>query len=405
MSQSGIRFEDVWKKFRRGERHDSLRDLIPAMLGKLANRGRGGNSLSQDDFWAVRDVSFEVKPGECLGIIGGNGAGKSTILKLLSGILHPTMGLVELRGRIGSLIEVSAGFHPDLTGRENVFLQGAIMGMARADLRSRFDEIVEFAGVEAFIDTPVKRYSSGMNARLGFAIAVHLNPEVLLIDEVLAVGDYGFQKRAFDRVSAMAESGIPVVLVSHQLDRVVQLCSRAILLQQGSLVAEGASAEVVQSYLSGEHATARPEVNDCHFTIRRMELDPPPPVSSGDRISVKLHCERNVDAPRAGNEAIGLVFRMVANGASLAAFSTREFRAPIPDDDAFVLDFSLALNVGEGLYAFDSYVWNDHDILHRGPNVALAIAPTVVFDGLVQMMPHLSILPADGDSASIHPTF
>src|SRR6185312_4063250 len=195
---SGVRFEGVWKKFQRGEVHDSLRDLIPAVARRFV-RGKTPPALSNREFWAVRDVSFNVGMGQALGIMGPNGAGKSTILKLLTKILRPDRGIREVHGRIGMLIEISAGFHPDLTGRENVFLQGAIMGMKRVDIRRKFDEIVAFSEIEDFIDTPVKRYSSGMNARLGFAIAAHVDPDVLIIDEVLAVGDFRFQDKAFGR--------------------------------------------------------------------------------------------------------------------------------------------------------------------------------------------------------------
>ncbi len=211
MTVSRIVFDHVWKKFHRGQIHDSLRDLIPAVANRLLGRGENERELSEGDFWAVRDLSFEVMPGQCLGIIGPNGSGKSTSLKLLTRILEPTRGHCEIFGRVGALIEVSAGFHGDLTGRENVFLQGAIMGMSRADIVRKFDEIVEFSGVIDAIDTPVKRYSSGMNARLGFSIAAHLEPEVLIIDEVLSVGDLSFQERAFGRIRDLTRSGIPVV--------------------------------------------------------------------------------------------------------------------------------------------------------------------------------------------------
>ncbi|PYR53741.1 MAG: hypothetical protein DMF95_02820, partial [Acidobacteria bacterium] len=219
MSQPAVMFDGVWKKFRRGERHDSLRDLIPAIARGVLGRRRS-NDLHDEEFWAVRDVSFEVQPGEALGIIGPNGAGKSTTLKLLTKILKPTQGRCEVRGRAGALIEVAAGFHPDLTGRENVYLQGAIMGMRRAGIAKHFDEIVDFAGVHEFIDTPVKRYSSGMNARLGFAIAVNLDPEVLIIDEVLSVGDMGFQRRCVQRMREFKRNGVSIVFVSHNLQAV-----------------------------------------------------------------------------------------------------------------------------------------------------------------------------------------
>src|SRR6476661_7746469 len=184
IANASVSFRKVWKKFRYGEVHDSLRDLIPALGKRLIGRGAAARDLRSGDFWALRDVSFEVVPGEALGIIGPNGAGKSTILKLLTRIVRPTRGSCAVRGRIGALIELSAGFHPDLTGRENVFLQGSIMGMQRREIAGKFDEIVEFAGIPDFIDTPVKRYSNGMHARLGFSIAAHLDPDVLIIDEV-----------------------------------------------------------------------------------------------------------------------------------------------------------------------------------------------------------------------------
>ena len=193
-------------------------------------------------------MSFEVGPGEALGIIGPNGAGKSTILKLLSRILRPTRGTCEVRGRAGALIEVAAGFHPDLTGRENVFLQGAIMGMKRVDIERKFDEIVEFAGVSEFIDTQVKRYSSGMNARLGFAIAAHLDPDVLLIDEVLSVGDAAFQDRCVDRMRELIKRGIPLVFISHNLPAVLELCTRAIVIDHGTVKFDGDPAAAVQEY-------------------------------------------------------------------------------------------------------------------------------------------------------------
>ena len=189
-----ILFDNVSKKFRRGERHDSLRDLVPSLVAR-AFKKPSADQLSDQEFWALRNVSFGVDAGQALGIIGGNGAGKSTSLKLLTRILRPTSGRASLKGRVGALIEVAAGFHPDLTGMENIFLQGAIMGMKRSETTARLEEIIEFAGVGPFINTQVKRYSSGMNARLGFSIAAHLRPDVLVIDEVLSVGDMAFQQK------------------------------------------------------------------------------------------------------------------------------------------------------------------------------------------------------------------
>lgn len=248
MAAASVVFDGVWKKFRLGERHDSLRDLIPAAIGKVFGSGPGNQELTEREFWAVHDVSFEVRPGEALGIIGPNGAGKSTILKLLTRILKPTRGRCAVTGRAGALIEVAAGFHPDLTGRENVFLQGAIMGMKRTEIARKFDEIVEFAGVSEFIDTPVKRYSSGMNARLGFAIAAHLDPDVLLIDEVLSVGDAAFQDKCVDRMRELIKRGIPVVFISHNLPAILDLCTRAIVIDHGTVHFDGSPAQAIQQY-------------------------------------------------------------------------------------------------------------------------------------------------------------
>jgi lipopolysaccharide transport system ATP-binding protein len=242
-------FDHVWKKFRRGERHDTLRDLIPATAKRLFRRSHKDELQNEQEFWALNDVSFEVSPGEALGIIGPNGAGKSTTLKVLTRILRPTRGTTLVRGRVGALIEVAAGFHPDLTGRENVFLQGAIMGMTRAHISRKLDEIVEFAGVSDFIDTPVKRYSSGMNARLGFSIAAHLEPEVLIIDEVLSVGDVAFQSKCIDRMRAFKQQGVTIVFVSHNLQAISDLCDRTLFIRR-EVVALGETSEVLKKYVS-----------------------------------------------------------------------------------------------------------------------------------------------------------
>ena len=243
-----IIFDEVWKKFRRGATHDSLRDMIPALLASAVKR-RSPAELGAKDFWALRDISFEVQAGKALGIIGRNGAGKSTILKILTRIIAPTRGSYLTVGRVGALIEVAAGFHPDLTGRENVFLQAAILGMPRESVARAFDSIVDFAGVEAFIDTPIKRYSSGMNARLGFAIAAHLDPDVLIIDEVLSVGDMPFQAKCIERMHSFKRDGVAIVFVSHNMQAVTDLCDDAIQLD-GAVVRRGTSSEVVREYLA-----------------------------------------------------------------------------------------------------------------------------------------------------------
>lgn len=249
MSDVALRMEHIYKKFRKGESYDSLRDLVPALTGRLF-RSKELDARSKREFWALKDVSFEVKRGEAFGIIGHNGAGKSTLLKLLCRIMKPTTGSFEVHGRLSALIEVTAGFHPDLTGRENIYLNGAILGMSRREIDSKFDEIVEFSGLAEFIDTPVKRYSSGMNARLGFSVASHVNPEVLIVDEVLSVGDNLFQQACMERMHSVIKGGATVVFVSHNLKALTELCQRAMLLEHGKVLAIGDTDSAVREYLS-----------------------------------------------------------------------------------------------------------------------------------------------------------
>ena len=248
MADTVLEVSGVYKKFRRGELYGSLRDLIPAMIGRVFGQKRELDVLDQRDFWALRDVSFSVNRGEAFAIIGGNGAGKSTLLKLLTGIMRQTRGEIRVAGRISALIEVSAGFHPDLTGRENIYLNGAILGMTREEIRKRFDAIVAFSGLEEFIDTPVKRYSSGMFARLGFSVAAHVDPDGLLVDEVLSVGDYMFQRKCVERMNAVIAAGSTVVFVSHNLRAVANLCQRSLLLERGKVQMIGPTEEVIHAY-------------------------------------------------------------------------------------------------------------------------------------------------------------
>lgn len=259
MSEWAIRVADLGKRYRMSARrrpHQTFREALARGLGAPFRSRRGGDGASaaggdEDWIWALRDVSFEVAQGEIVGIIGRNGAGKSTLLKILSRITRPTVGRAEIRGRVGSLLEIGTGFHPELTGRDNVYLNGAILGMTRAEIREKFDEIVAFAGVEAFVDEPVKHYSSGMHLRLAFAVAAHLQPEILLLDEVLAVGDLEFQKKCVGRMEAVAGEGRTVLVVSHSVSMVTALCARAILLDRGTVKAIGPAPAVVAAYLSG----------------------------------------------------------------------------------------------------------------------------------------------------------
>lgn len=246
-----IKVEDLGKRYRLGARqppYGSLRDSLAGVVRAPWKRlqRNGPDPL----IWALRDVSFTIQPGEAVGIVGRNGAGKSTLLKLLARITEPTTGLIELYGRIASLLEVGTGFHAELTGRENIYLNGAILGMTRAEIRRKFDEIVAFAEVEPFIDTPVKHFSSGMYLRLAFAVAAHLEPEILLVDEVLAVGDARFQRKCLDKMQEVGKQGRTVLFVSHNMPAVTRLCSRTILLDGGRVIGDGPSSEIVSAYLS-----------------------------------------------------------------------------------------------------------------------------------------------------------
>ena len=260
MSDWIIKADGLGKRYRiqhqqERQRYRALRDVLADKARSLFQNRKSEitTSNSVEDFWALRDVSFEVKPGEVVGIIGRNGAGKSTLLKLLSRITEPTAGRITLRGRVASLLEVGTGFHPELTGRENIFLNGAILGMTRAEIRRKFDEISAFAEVEKFLDTPVKRYSSGMYVRLAFAVAAHLEPEILIVDEVLAVGDAEFQKKCLGKMQDVASQGRTVLFVSHNMAAVRRLCARGILLGKGSVVTDGEINAIVDAYLNGSN--------------------------------------------------------------------------------------------------------------------------------------------------------
>ena len=255
MPDVAIKVENLAKLYQIGaQKNGSLRETLAGGLRKIVSSGK---AKPTNDFWALNDVSFEIKPGEAVGIIGKNGAGKSTLLKILSRITEPTKGRIEINGRVSSLLEVGTGFHPELTGRENVFLNGTIMGMTRREIKAKFDEIVDFSGVEQFIDTPVKFYSSGMYVRLAFAVAAHLEPEILIIDEVLAVGDAEFQKKCLGKMGEVAGQGRTVIFVSHSLAAISTLCKYGVLLHRGEVAYVGDIHKAVQKYiLSARYATA-----------------------------------------------------------------------------------------------------------------------------------------------------
>ncbi len=299
MAKVVLEMDQVCKKFRRGEIYDSLRDLIPAITGRFF-RATNDEQLEEQEFWALKDVSFQVNRGEAFGIIGYNGAGKSTILKLLSGIMKPTLGQLSVHGTLSALIEVGAGFHPDLTGRENIFLNGSILGMPKKEIREKFDEIVEFSGLEEFIDTPVKRYSSGMYARLGFSVAAHVNPDVLIVDEVLSVGDFMFQQKCVKRMHSVIRSGATVIFVSHNLRAVAELCNRCLLLERGRVIELGETGIAIKTYMERagrQHADVdASDVSVTEFVVRGKSGDSVK-FESGEKvwIDVSIKARKKVD--------------------------------------------------------------------------------------------------------------
>ena len=357
MPEPSIYFENVWKKFHRGEHHDTLRDVLRSFGRRAVARDRTTNK--PDEFWAIQDVSFEVKPGETLGIIGGNGAGKSTALKLLTRIYRPNRGSIRVHGRMGALIEISAGFHGDLTGRENIFLQGSLMGMRKSTIEEKFDEIVDFSGISEFLDTPVKRYSSGMNARLGFSIAVHLDPDVLIVDEVLAVGDFRFQQRAYARLQELARSGRPVVIVSHQLDRIAQLCSKAALLVGGRVHAAGPASQCITAYL--EHAATLAHQNrgpryDAPVTFGAPTLTPVTPVPLGGAFSFSVTVEREGEVQP--TTTIGIRLRSLADKQVVFGTSLARQQIEVPSAHVFSLHANLHAHLIPGHYVMEAYAYD-----------------------------------------------
>jgi lipopolysaccharide transport system ATP-binding protein len=280
MSDIAIRCEGLGKQYRIGEREsyralrDSIADTVRAPFRLLRSALRGPKSEDSGpepagSFWALKDVSFEIKRGEVVGVIGRNGAGKSTLLKILSRITAPSEGEVDIRGRVGSLLEVGTGFHPELTGRENIYLNGAILGMRRAEIERKFDEMVAFAEVEKFIDTPVKRYSSGMYVRLAFAVAAHMDSDILLVDEVLAVGDAAFQKKCLGKMGDVARQGRTVLFVSHNMGAMTKLCPRSIWLQQGGLNGQGATTDLIHEYMNDGLAGT----SECYWSAEEAPGD------------------------------------------------------------------------------------------------------------------------------------
>jgi homopolymeric O-antigen transport system ATP-binding protein len=394
MSEFALQVDDVSKKFRRGELFDSLRDLIPAAARAVVRGRRSSENLGAREFWALRDVSFTLERGEAFGIIGGNGAGKSTMLKLLTGIMRPTHGTIRVAGRLSALIEVSAGFHPDLTGRENIFLNGAILGMSRQEIRQRFDAIVAFSGLEEFIDTPVKRYSSGMFARLGFSVAAHVDPDVLLVDEVLSVGDYLFQQKCLDRMRAVIASGATVVFVSHNLREVAALCRRSLLLERGQVQRIGLTTDVIQLYLDRAQQKRNVE-RDREIAITQVTTHDASGPRTEFELDGKLYVTVEAEA-RTRHEDMSVVIQIVDQH-QYPVFDTCTQRlgaGPITLEAGQTLrcTFELDVMLAQGTFHVNAYL---HRYITNRPydvwNVAATffVAPTPEVRGVVSLHPRL----------------
>jgi lipopolysaccharide transport system ATP-binding protein len=345
MSKEAIRVDGLGKRYEIGTSRNynpTLRDAVAAQVetafGWIGKRSAPAAPTSPSRaFWALRDVSFAVEAGEVVGVVGANGAGKTTLLKILSRITEPTEGLGVVRGRVGSLLEVGTGFHPELTGRENVYLNGVIIGMTRAEVARRYDEIVAFSGVERFIDTPVKRYSSGMYLRLAFSVAAHLQCEIVLVDEVLAVGDAEFQKKCMGKIGDVARSGRTVVFVSHNLTAVQALCSRALYLKEGKLVGDGDPRGIVTDYLGANatHATERVwegterAPKDGIVRLRRACVRPEGGVA-GDPIDVRTSFVIEVDYRNEAEDAVISLSLLVLDEGGIVVFNAGPVTPPRP---------------------------------------------------------------------------
>jgi ABC-type polysaccharide/polyol phosphate transport system ATPase subunit len=375
-----VEFNHVWKKFKRGEKFNSLRDAIPNFVKGMISKKTSDEKLETSEFWAVKDVSFSVKKGEVVGFIGPNGAGKSTILKLLSRIMDPYKGDMSINGRLSALIEVTAGFHPELTGRENVYLNGTILGMKRKELDEKFDAIVEFSGLKEFIDTPVKRYSSGMFSRLGFSVAAHVDPDILLVDEVLSVGDIAFQAKCAQKMREMLQSGVTIILVSHNLQLVQSLCSRVLLLNKGQILKEGPPHEVIPYYENIIFQDAEMEfqnkiskynykvkvkaetaVEVTNVTFKTKRTDDAKDILPDDELSIHIdYCARQqIENP------IFAVEILRSDGVLCSCFNTTDFDYRIKSIHGHgTVHVDLGrINYAPGLYLVKIGIW-DQDILH-----------------------------------------
>lgn len=362
MAEPIIFVENLGKRYtlrHQAQGYATLRDTLARKTRALFSGSRSAASAESEAFWALKDVSFEINRGDVVGIIGRNGAGKSTLLKILSRITEPTTGRIRLRGRVASLLEVGTGFHPELTGRENIFLNGAILGMTKAEIRSKFDEIVAFAEVEKFLDTPVKHYSSGMYVRLAFAVAAHLEPEILIVDEVLAVGDAQFQKKCLGKMRDVSSAGRTVLFVSHNIPAVLSLCRKGMMLRKGQCVAFGDTANVVESYLgkaSDDRLTAwnsgsdEQEQSDALLATWVTPLNADGGFDTGSALEVGIRYRL-----AESTEGLILGFRLVSSQESELVYSLFDDSEPLPRPPhprgVFEAVFTIPANfLAEGTY-------------------------------------------------------
>jgi lipopolysaccharide transport system ATP-binding protein len=401
MSDTTLAFEKVWKKFARGEKFDSLRDLVPS-LGRWLFSPNHRDQLREKEFWALRDVSFELQRGQALGIIGPNGSGKTTALKLLSSILKPDLGFIGVRGRLGALIELGAGFHPDLTGRENIYLNGTILGMKRSEIERKFDEIVEFSGLSEFLDTPVKRYSSGMYARLGFSVAAHVDPEILLIDEVLSVGDYHFQQKCFNKMREFVRKGTSVVFVSHDLTAVTTLCTQALLLRYGVPVYYGDVATAIQKYHSFyEEQTSSSEVEIFNVQATSARGGQRDVFEPGEDVTFEIGIKALKDIR---NSHAGLLIHTINGQRVFLTASSRltDKTLNLSCGESARVRFRLQMNLQGGVFLLGFTISQDVEVpdqwIYYNPRLKkVVVRDPQTSQGYVYMNPRVEMLPAEAD--------
>ena len=405
MQHAAIHVERVFKKFRRGERVDSVRDWFAGRFRRKATLG----DLGEREFWVLHDVSFDVEPGEAFGIIGPNGAGKSTFLKLLAGIMRHDRGRIDVQGPVSPLIELGAGFHPDLTGRENIYLNASILGLSRRDVQRRFDEIVDFAGIRDFLDTPVKRYSSGMHARLGFSIAAHVEPRVLLVDEVLSVGDRVFRAKCMDKMQAFLKQGVAIVFVSHDLGSVGRFCNRAMVLSEGRAVFTGSASAAVGRYYKAcmesqvsPGARADAQVRVLNVQLRDVSGATTSTVTCGERVNFQFDVafSKEMNSPSYG-------FAVIRAEDQLLLFETSSCRigvtaGPVRAGDRQRVHYWFDANMPPGEYTIAVHVRERDGMQYVAQDV---YAARFIVDGpnsgggCVHVAPSVNVIPLGGSAS------